>query len=115
NKVYARVAARHLRSLQVQSRQFPRATKRLAVRHNFRNHSPFIGGPRRQRLWVEQKRLRSSRSSAITPRGKDSVARHNARGEVRHILESRTLGGLNHVELSRWSGTSGGVSAQPTA
>jgi hypothetical protein len=37
-----------------------------------------LRGTRRQRLWVKQERLRSSGSSAITPRGKDSVTRRNA-------------------------------------
>src|SRR5215467_4899549 len=60
-------------------------------------HSYVICGLRRERLWVEQERLRSSCSSAITPCGKDSVTRHNARGEVRHILEGRTLGRHNHI------------------
>ena len=32
-----------------------------------------------------------SRSSAVTPGGKDAVAGRNARREVGHILESRTL------------------------
>src|ERR1700680_229483 len=53
------------------------------------------------RLWVEQERLRSSCSSAITPRGKDSVARHNASREVRDIVEGRTLAGDNHVGQQR--------------
>src|SRR6266576_2259416 len=56
---------------------------------------------RRERLWIQQKRLRSSRPGAITPRSKDSVARHNASREVRNIVEGRTLAGDNHVSQQR--------------
>src|SRR6266853_2988290 len=97
NEVYAGVAARHFWSLKVELGQFTCPAERLAVRHNFGNHSPFICGTRRERLWVEQERLRSSRSGAITPRGKDSVTRHNAAGQVRHVMERRTLRRHNHV------------------
>src|SRR5438094_8708319 len=99
--MYARIAAGHFGSLQVQLGQFPCSGQRLTVRHNLRNHSPFVRGLRRERLWVEQERLRSSRSSAITPRGKDSVARHNASREVWDIVEGRTLARDNHVGQQR--------------
>src|SRR6266850_2670286 len=82
NEMYARIAAGHFGSLQVQLRQFPCPTERLTVRHNLRDHAPFVCSARSQRLWVEQERLRSSRSGAITPRSKDSVAGHNASREV---------------------------------
>src|ERR1700719_690949 len=59
------------------------------MRHNFGNHSPFICGTRRERLWVEQERLRSSCSGAITPGGENSVAGRNALGEVGHVLDCR--------------------------
>src|ERR1700731_3135532 len=85
NKVDARVAARHFRSFQVQLGEFARPAERLTARHNFGNHSPFVRGTRRERLWIQQEGLRSSRSSAITPGGKDSVAGRNAGGEVGHI------------------------------
>src|SRR5437870_5481659 len=62
---------------------------------------PFVRGLRRERLWVEEERLRPSRSSAITPHGKDSVARHNASREVRDIVEGRTLAGDDHVGQQR--------------
>src|SRR5437879_11263200 len=99
--MYARIAAGHFGSLQVQLGQFPCSGQRLTVRHNLCNYSPFVRGLRRERLWIEQERLRSSRSSAITPRGKDSVARHNASREVRDIVEGRTLAGDNHVGQQR--------------
>src|SRR2546426_10721839 len=97
DEMHAGVAACHFRSLQVQLGQFPRPAERLAVRHNFGNHSPFVCATRCQRLWVQQERLRSSRSSAIAPGGKDSVAGRNARGEVGHILEGRTIRRHNYT------------------
>src|SRR5438874_10892763 len=99
--MYARITAGYFGSLQVQLSQFPCSRQRLAVRHNLCNHSPFVRSLRRERLWVEQERLRSSRSSAITPHGKDSVTRHNASREVRDIVEGRTLAGDNHVGQQR--------------
>src|SRR6202035_1506659 len=89
--MYASIAAGHFGSLQVQLGQFPCSTERLTVRHDFGNNSPFVRGLRRERLWIQQERLRSSRSSAITPRSKDSVTGRNALGEVGHILESRAI------------------------
>src|SRR5215471_5238839 len=50
-------------------------------------------------LWVQQERLRSCWSSAITPRGQDAVTRHNAAGEVWHVVEGRTLGRHTGHEL----------------
>src|SRR5437870_13069607 len=91
NKVYASVAARHFRSFQVQLCQFPAPAERFTVRHNLANHSPFVCSARRQRLWVQQECLCSSCSNAITPGSKNSIARHNASGEVRNIVEGRTL------------------------
>src|SRR5207302_7210358 len=91
NEVDARVSAGHFGSLQVQLGQFSRSTERLTVRHNLGNHSPFVRGLRPERLWIQQERLRSSRSRAITPRGKDSVTGRDPRAEVRHIPEGRTL------------------------
>src|SRR6266478_1508762 len=52
NKVDARVAARHFRSFQVQFGEFARPAERLTARHNFGNHSPFVRGTRRERLWI---------------------------------------------------------------
>src|SRR5580704_15014428 len=101
NKVDAGVAARNFRSLQVELGQFPRPTECFTVRHNFGNHSPFICGTRRERLWVQQECLRSSCSRAITPGGKDSVAGRNARGEMGHILEGRTLRRHNYTGKQR--------------
>src|SRR5579864_823423 len=72
NEVDAGVSAGHLRSFQVQFGQFPRPAESLTVRHNLGNHSPFIRCTRRQWLWIEQERLRSSCSSTITPGCKDS-------------------------------------------
>src|SRR5205085_10241465 len=95
--MYARVATRYFRSFQVQLSQFLRSAECLIVRHNLANHSPFVCSARPQRLWVEQERLSSSCSSAITPRRKDSIARHNASSEVRNIVEGRTLGCDNHT------------------
>src|ERR1700731_341723 len=97
NKVDARVAARHFRRFQVQLGEFAHPAERLTARHNFGNHSPFVRGTRRERLWIQQERFRSSRSSAITPGGKDSVAGRNARGEVGHILEGRSIRRHNHT------------------
>src|SRR6266567_84230 len=74
NKVYACVAARHFRSLQVQLCQFPRPAERFTVRHNLANHSPFVCSARHQRLWVQQECLCSSCTSAITPGSKNSIA-----------------------------------------
>src|SRR3984893_4153793 len=95
--VYACVAARHFRSFQVQHCQFPRSAERFTVRHNLANHSPFLCSARRQRLWVEQESLCTSCSSAITPGSENSVAWHNASGEVRNVVEGRTLAGHNHT------------------
>src|SRR6202011_222040 len=82
NKVDARVAARHFRRFQVQLGEFARPAERLTARHNFGNHSPFVRGTRRERLWIQQEGLCSPCASAITPCGKDSVTGRNARGEV---------------------------------
>src|SRR5271170_6894321 len=101
NEVDACVAAGYFGGLQVQLGQLVGAAQRLTVRDDFGNHSPFVGSSRRYRLWVEQKCLRSSCSRAITPRGKDSVARHNASSEVRNIVEGCTLGSDNHVGKQR--------------
>src|SRR5216683_3319366 len=97
NEMYARVAARHFGSFQVQLGQFPRPAERFTIRHNLANHSPFVCSARRQRLWVQQESLCSSCSSAITPGSKNSIAWHNASGEVRNIVEGRTLGCHNHT------------------
>src|SRR6267154_3838925 len=97
NKMYARVAARHFRSFQVQLCQFPRPAERFTVRHNLANHSPFVCSACRQRLWVQQESLCSSCSSAITPGRKNSIAWHNASAEERDIVEVRTLGCHNHT------------------
>src|SRR5580698_7436695 len=97
NEVDARVAARHFRSLQVYLRQFLRAAERFTVGYYFRDHSPFMGRSRRQRLWVEKKRFGSSCSGAITPRGKDSVARHDAGRVMPDVLEGGSLGRHNHI------------------
>ena len=88
----ARVAARYFRSFQVKRGQLARPAERLTVRNDLGNHPPFIGSTRRERLWVEQERLGPSRSSAITPSGKDAVTGHNTRGEVAYVLEGRALG-----------------------
>src|SRR5579862_24181 len=101
NKVDARVAARDFRRFQVELGQFACPTECLTARHHFSNHSPVVSGTRRERLWVQQERLRSSRSSAITPGGKDSVAGRNARGEVGHILEGRTIRRHNYTGKQR--------------
>ena len=58
-------------------------------------------GTRRQRLWVEQEGLRSSRPSAITPRGEDSVTGHYAPREVRQVVEGCILGRYNHAGKQR--------------
>jgi hypothetical protein len=50
---------------------------------------------------VEQERLGSPCSSAITPRRKDSVAGHDTYGEMPDILERRTLGCHDHVRKQR--------------
>src|SRR5690348_1703454 len=63
--------------------------------------TPFVRRLRLERLWIEQERLRSSRSSAITPRGKDSVARRNPRGEVGHILKGRAICRHNYTGKER--------------
>src|SRR5579864_3039236 len=97
NKVDAGIAARNFRRFQVQLGECVRPAERLTAQHNFSNHSPFVSGTRREWLWVQQERLRSSRSSAITPGGKDSVAGRNARGEVGHILERRTIRRHNYT------------------
>src|SRR5580658_2638509 len=95
--MHARVAPRHFRGLQVQLGQFPGPAERLTVRYNFGNYSPFLRGTRRKRLWVQQERLRSSRSGAVTPGGKDAVTGSNARGEVGHVLEGRALRSHNYT------------------
>ena len=95
--MHARVAARHFRSLQIQLAQLPRPTESLPVRDNLSHHSPFVRNPRAQWLWVQQERLCSSRSSALTPGGKDSVTGRNARNEVGHILEGGTLRRHNYT------------------
>src|ERR1700739_32997 len=89
--MYARVTARHFRGLQVQLGQFPSPAERLTVRDDFGNHSPFVCGTGRKRLWVQQESLRSSRSTGIPPGGKDSVAGRDTPAEVGHILESRAI------------------------
>jgi hypothetical protein len=95
--VHACVAASHFRYLEVQSGEFPRSAERLSIRHYFGNHTPVVRGTRFQRLWIQQERLRSPRTSAITSCGKDSIAWHNAASEMRHIVEGRAFAGDNHV------------------
>src|SRR5258708_10070681 len=95
--MYARVAARYLRRFQVKRGQLAGPAESLTVRNDFGNHPPFIRSTRREGLWVEQKRLCPSRSSAIASRGKNAITGHNTRGEVAYVLERRTLGRNNDV------------------
>jgi hypothetical protein len=44
-----------------------RARRRLAVRYDLCNDSPFVCGTRRQRMWIEQERLITTRT--LTPSG----------------------------------------------
>src|SRR5580704_10668140 len=92
NEVYTGVAACHLRCLQVLLGQFARPTQCLAVWHYLSDNSPLVRGSSRNRLWVQQKCLSSSCSGAIAPGREDSVARHDTAGEMRHIMEGRTVG-----------------------
>src|SRR5260370_28965828 len=101
DEVRAGVSACDFRSLQVERRQFTRPRERLATWHNLGNHSPFVRGVRRQRLWIQQECLRPSCPGLVAPRGKDSVARHNATGEMRQIMEGRSFSGHNHVREQR--------------
>jgi hypothetical protein len=71
--------------------------RRFTIWHYFRDHSPFLGRARRQRLRVEKERFGSSCSGAITPRGKDSVAGHDARRVVPPVLDGRSLCRHNHI------------------
>src|ERR1700757_3255878 len=87
----ARIPARHFRSLQVQISQFPSTCCCLAVRHDLCHDSPFAGGARRQRLWIEQECLGSPCTSAITPCRKDPITRGNSHGKVADVLERRTF------------------------
>jgi hypothetical protein len=101
-------------SLQVQLSQFPRSRERHTIRHNLCNHSPFVRGFRRERLWVEQERFRSSRPRAITPGGKDSVAGRNALGEVGpHPGTSRPLLPQLHSQVARSRNAHGRVPRLP--
>src|SRR5580700_11496309 len=95
--MYACVATCNLRSLQVQFGQFSRSIERLSVRHNLRDHSPLLRSAGRQRLRIEQKRLGTSRSTAITPRGEDAVTRCNTLGVMRDVLKGRTLARHNDI------------------
>src|SRR5258708_14679560 len=97
NEVHARVAASHFRYLEVQSSESPRSAERFSVRHNFGNHAPFVRGTRCQRLWIQQERLRSPRTSAITPRSKDAVTGNNASSEVWQIVKGRSFAGHDHI------------------
>src|SRR5580704_4965913 len=90
--MYTRVAACHLRRLQVLLGQFARPTQCLAVWDYLGNHSPLVRGSSRNWLWVQQECLSSTRSGAIAPSREDSVARHDPAGEMRQIMEGRTLG-----------------------
>ena len=69
-----------------------------------------MGGTRRQWLWVEQEGFRSSCSSAITPRGKDSITRHDARSIMPNILEGRALRRHNDIGEQRILGVNVGAS-----
>src|SRR5271168_3770120 len=90
-------AARHFRGLQIQLRQSPRPAERHTMWYNFGNYSPLVCGTRRQWLWVQQERLRSSCSSTVTPGGKDAVTGSDARGKVCHIMEGRALRSHNYT------------------
>ena len=58
-KMYARVARRVTSgAFSYSSGQFPRPAERLAVWHDFSNHSPFLRNSRSQRVWVEQESFR---------------------------------------------------------
>ena len=87
----ARVPTRHFGSLQVQVSQFPSACYCLAVRHDLCHDSPFVGGARRQRLWIEQERLGSTWSGSIAPGCKNPVTRCNADSKMTDVLERRTF------------------------
>src|SRR6266478_2822685 len=97
DKMCPRVAASNFRSLQVHRCQFACASEGLAIAYNLGDHTPFVGGLRRHRMWVQQKCLRSSRSSAITPGGEDSIPGNNATRKVGQIIERRTFARHDHV------------------
>ena len=101
NEVHARVEPRHFRYLEIQSGEFPRSAERLSVRHNFGNHSPFVSRTCCQRLWIQQERLRSPRTRAIAPRGKDAVAGNNASSEVWQIVDARPFTRHDHIRKQR--------------
>jgi len=101
NEVHARVAPRHFRYLEIQSGEFPRSAKRLSVRHNFGNHSPFVSRTCCQRVWIQQERLRSPRARATATRGKDAVAGNNASSEVWQIIEARPFTRHDHIRKQR--------------
>jgi hypothetical protein len=83
NEMHTRIAACHLRRLQVPLGQFARPTQCLAVWHYLSDNSPLVRGSSRNRLRVQQKCLSSTCSSAIAPCCKDSVARRYTAGEMR--------------------------------
>ena len=80
-EVGAGVAARNFRSVQVEGGQLTSPSECFTIRHKLGNHSSFVGGERRQRLWIQQECLRPSGSGAVTPSCKDSVTRNKSTGQ----------------------------------
>jgi hypothetical protein len=113
NEVHARVTPRHFRYLEIQSGEFPRSAERLSVRHNFGNHSPFVSRTCCQRLWIQQERLRSPRTSAIAPRCKDAVAGNNASSEVWQIGRSQLRRPRSHSQAAHIRNAHGRVPRWP--
>src|SRR5258708_27377960 len=97
NEVDAGVAAGDFRSFQVERRQLTSPSECFSIWHNLGNHSPFVRGERRQRLWIQQECLFPSGSGAVTPSGKDSVTRNNTTGKVWQIVKRCPFTGYNHV------------------
>src|SRR6266853_498906 len=97
DKMCPRVTARDFRSLQVQRCQFACASEGLTIAHDLGDHPPLVSGLRRHWMWVQQKRFCSSRSSAITPGGEDSIPGNNATRKVGQIIERRTFARHDHV------------------
>src|SRR5216684_2205538 len=97
DKVCPRVASRHFRRLQVHRCQLTSTREGLPIAYDLGNHTPSVSGLRRHWMWVQQKRLRSSRSSTITPGGEDSIPGNNATRKVGQIIERRTFARHDHV------------------
>jgi hypothetical protein len=91
DKVHACVSPGHFRGLEIVTRELPRPGDGPSIPHDFGDDAPLLSRARRERRGAQEERFGAPRAGAITPRGEDTVAGHDARSEMTYVLKGRTL------------------------